>query len=81
MAEYVVLVILLVCPIFFIPEAWAHVAPALRTGVLQARGRVYERDEQPVRFWLGIVFWIGTSMFFVLMLVMYSVEFMRRQGW
>src|SRR5262245_8759212 len=34
------------------------VAPALKTGVLQARGRTYSRAEQPVRFWLGIVFWI-----------------------
>jgi hypothetical protein len=34
------------------------VQPALRTGVLQARGRKYDRNEQPVRFWLGIAFWI-----------------------
>jgi hypothetical protein len=34
------------------------VQPALRTGVLQARGRTYDRNEQPVRFWLGIAFWI-----------------------
>jgi hypothetical protein len=50
-------------PVFW---AWGYalaalywfVRPALRTGVLQARGRTYDRSGQPVRFWLGIVFWI-----------------------
>jgi hypothetical protein len=81
MADYVILVILLVGTVFFIPGAWSHVAPALRTGVLQARGRVYERDKQPVRFWLGIVFWLGMSMLFVVMLVFYSLGLMRQHGW
>ena len=33
--------------------------PALRTGVLQARGRTYRRDKEPVRFWLGVFFWMA----------------------
>jgi hypothetical protein len=37
------------------------VVPALKTGVLQARGRTYSRAQQPVRFWLGIVFWISMA--------------------
>lgn len=31
---------------------------ALRTGELEARGRSYFRDQQPKRFWAGIIFWI-----------------------
>jgi len=34
------------------------VRPALRSGVLQARGRTYDRAERPVMFWLSIGFWI-----------------------
>ncbi len=30
--------------------------PGLKTGVLQAKGRVYTRVDQPVRYWLGIMF-------------------------
>ena len=37
------------------------VRPALRSGVLQARGRTYDRTEKPVMFWLGIAFWIVMS--------------------
>jgi hypothetical protein len=37
------------------------VRPALQSGVLQARGRTYDRSEQPVRFWLGITFWIAMA--------------------
>ena len=81
MADYVVLVILICLPVFMIPGAWSHVVPALRTGVLQARGRVYERDQQPVRFWLGIAFWILMSLLCVFMLVIYVIAFLRRHGW
>jgi hypothetical protein len=37
-----------------------YVLPALRTGILQARGRTYERSHHPFRFWGGIVFWFAT---------------------
>lgn len=35
------------------------VRPALRSGVLQARGRTYDRNEKPVLFWIAIAFWIA----------------------
>jgi hypothetical protein len=34
------------------------VKTALKTGVLQARGRTYNRFSEPKRFWAGIVFWL-----------------------
>jgi hypothetical protein len=32
--------------------------PGLRSGKLQARGKIYSRSSEPVRFWFGIVFFI-----------------------
>ena len=37
---------------------WLLVLPALRSGVLQARGRTYSYWHQKKRFLLGIIFWI-----------------------
>ena len=31
--------------------------PGLRTGKIQAKGTVYSRREQPIRFWFFVVFW------------------------
>jgi hypothetical protein len=32
---------------------------AIRTGQLQARGIVYDRDHQPGMFYAGVIFWIS----------------------
>jgi hypothetical protein len=32
--------------------------PAMITGVIQARGRIYTRNDHTTRFYIGISFWI-----------------------
>ena len=54
------------------------VMPALRTGILQARGRTYSREGEPIRFWLGIVFWIAMAVLLAYPVVMFGMEFWRR---
>ena len=61
MLPYLIVLALIIVAIYFIYLAITRVLPAIRTGRLQARGRIYERNEQPIRFWLGIVSWIGLS--------------------
>jgi hypothetical protein len=65
MGTYVALAALIFLPVMFVHGAVSHVLPALRTGRLQARGRVYERKGQPIRFWLGIAFWIFSAVLFI----------------
>ena len=38
-----------------------QVPPALRTGRYQARGRIWSRESEPIRFWFGIIFCIAIS--------------------
>jgi hypothetical protein len=64
MGTYVAIAALIFLPVMFVHGAVSHVLPALRTGRLQARGRVYEKKEQPIRFWLGMAFWIVSAVFF-----------------
>jgi hypothetical protein len=41
-----------------------QVPPALRTGRYQARGQIWSRESEPIRFWCAIVFWIALSFVF-----------------
>jgi hypothetical protein len=50
--------------------------PALWSGTLQARGRVYRREEQTARFWGGIVFWFTSlALPAILLTLLLVVEF------
>jgi hypothetical protein len=54
------------------------VLPALRTGILQVRGRTYARAEQAVLFWLGITFWIAMAVLLAYPVIMVGMQFWRR---
>jgi hypothetical protein len=55
-----------------------YVQPALRTGVLQARGRAYSRETEPVRFWIGIVAWIALAVVLAFPVLMSGIQLWRR---
>ena len=42
-----------------LPILWT----GLRTGRLPARGRIYDRDNDPALYWSGITFWIALFAF------------------
>ena len=53
------------------------VVPGLKSGNLQAKGVVYSRREQPLRFWFGICFWFLTLailLFATLVFVLNSIH-------
>ena len=71
MAQDVVLTgLLLAATIGFVWIAVPIVYTALRTGRLLARGTIYERTQQPIRFRLGLAFWFGMTALFSLMTAM-----------
>ena len=52
--------------------------PGLRTGKIQAKGTVYSRREQPIRFWFFVVFWF---LMFAMMLFLSTGMVMRILGY
>ena len=54
------------------------VLPALRTGILQARGRSYRRVEQPFQFWLGVTVWIAVAILLAYPAIRAGLQFWRR---
>lgn len=65
--ELLVIVLLIVCTIGLGNLLQKIALPGLRTGKLQARGRIYSRSSEPIRFWFGIVFWF---LMFLMMLTL-----------
>jgi hypothetical protein len=53
-----VLVMIVLLPLGLLWLMGRIVWTALFTGRLLARGVIYDRDEQPIRYWLGIWSWI-----------------------
>ena len=58
MTYKVVLAIIVVFPLLFLWLAGRLVWVALRTGRLLARGVIYDRAEQPGRYYFGVIFWL-----------------------
>lgn len=48
-----------VLPFFLLWMATPILWRAIRTGRLQARGVIYDRDHQPGMFYAGLIFWIS----------------------
>ena len=78
MADWVVLISFgIASPVLMLRIAPRLVWRALRTGELEARGRSYFRDQQPRRFWFGIVFWIAMMVLTGFAAVVVIVHFFR----
>jgi hypothetical protein len=54
---HIILSIIVVLPLLVLWLAGRLVWVALATGRLQARGVVYDREAQPVRYYIGIISW------------------------
>jgi hypothetical protein len=54
------------------------VRPALRSGVLEVRGRSYSRSAEPLLFWFGVVFWIVMTVLLAYPAVMVALQFWRQ---
>jgi len=61
--DYFVLAALVLTTVLIIRGAIAHVSSAIATGRLKIKDAVYERQAQPLMFWLAVVFWVALSMF------------------
>lgn len=53
----------LLSAVYFCYIGFGVLKKALATRILQARGRTYDRRIHPIRFFLGVAFWVIMSLF------------------
>jgi len=78
--NYFLLFALVVTTVLIIRGAIAHVRFALTHGRLRMKDTVYARDAQPVMFWLAVLFWVGLSIFMLVVNVYAMLAVFRAEA-